>query len=115
MARPTSRGLAAGMAVACESAILAVNLLLLMLLAAVNVLAAGYAHRQIPRFTAGARRVLFTRLFLIGVGIALGYVAASEMSGTLPALLAFLIGFGAVHLPAAMILFVKRARGAAKS
>jgi len=98
-----------------QCAVLAVNLLLLTLLAAVNVLAAGYAHRQIPRFTAGTRRVLFTRLVLFGVGIALGYVAAREMNGTLPALLAFLIGFGAVHLPAAVILFVKHARGAAKS
>lgn len=91
------------------------NLLSLTLLAGVNVVAAGFAHRQLPRFTAGSRRVLFTRLVLLGVGVAVGYVAASEMSGTLPALLAFLIGFGAVHLPAAMILFIKRARGAAKS
>ena len=95
--------------------VLAVNVLSLTLLAAVNLLAAGYAHRQIPRFTAGARRVLFTRLVLLGVGIAVGYVAANETSGTVPALLAFSIGFGVVHLPAAMILFVKRGRGAAKS
>src|SRR5262245_43756874 len=98
-----------------RSEVLAMNLLFLTLLAAVNLLAAGYAQRQIPTFTAGARRVLFTRLVLLGVGVALGYVAASEMSGTVPALLAFSIGFGAVHLPAAMILFVKRRRGAAKS
>ena len=91
------------------------NLLFLTLLAAVNLLAAGYAHRQIPRFTVSARRVLFTRFVLVGVGIAVGYVAASEMSGTVPAPLALLIGFGAVHLPAAMILFVKHERGAAKS
>jgi cyanate permease len=92
-----------------------VNLLFLTLLAAVNVLAAGYAHRQIPTYTAGVRRVLFTRLVLLGVGIAVGYVSASYMSDPLAALLAFLIGFGAVHLPAAMILFIKRGRGAAKS
>jgi uncharacterized membrane protein len=92
-----------------------VNLLFLTLLAAVNLLAAGYAHRQIPRFTAGARPVLFTRLVLLGVGIAVGYVSVSYISDPLATLLAFLIGFGAVHLPAAMILFIKRGRGAAKS
>jgi hypothetical protein len=92
------------------------DLLLTMVLAALLVTAAGYAQYRIPFHTAGASRVALTRGVLIVVGVAFGYVGAvaSGAQGGL-ALLLFLIGFGLVHAPAAIILFVKRGRGAGKS
>ena len=72
----TCIGLPTGIAVACRSAVVAVNLLSLTLLAGVNVVAAGFAHRHLPRFTAGSRRVLFTRLVLLGVGVAVDRAGA---------------------------------------
>jgi hypothetical protein len=52
---------------------------------------------------------------LLGVGTAVGALAASNFTDPLPAVLAFLIGFGAVHVPAALILLIKRERGEARS
>lgn len=85
-------------------------------LTAVGLTAAAYAQLQIPRFTASARAALITRAGLLLVGLVLGYVLADNMarSGG-PFLLMFLLGFGGVHIPAALILFFKRAAGAGKS
>jgi hypothetical protein len=88
-----------------------------MILAAVIVLAlAIYAQQQIPRFTANPRSARLMRAGLIVLGLVFGYVAADNFgdAGT-PPLMTFLIGFGAVHVPAALILFFKRAAGAGKS
>lgn len=50
------------------------------------------------------------------VGLALGYVMAASYAGDrASALLVFLIAFGAVHVPAAFILFLRRARGEGRS
>ena len=85
-------------------------------LASVMIAAAAYAQLNIPRYTADAKRVVMTRSILIAVGIAVGYVcAASYLDSWLHGLVAFLIGFGAVHGPAAVILWIKRKRGAGKS
>jgi pilus assembly protein TadC len=89
-------------------------LVAMLLLAAAHVTAAAYAQQRIPRHTA-ADRVLLTRALLLVVGTAVGVLAASYFSAPLPALLAFLIGFGTVHVPAALILFIKRERGEARS
>ena len=88
-----------------------------MIVSASAVLAATiYAQREIPRFTAGARAARLTRLGLIVLGLVFGYVAADTFSATgTPGLLTFLIAFGAVHVPAALILLIKRAGGAGKS
>ena len=86
-------------------------------LAAVPLVAlAVYAQVRIPRYTAGRGRVLFTRLMLAAIGIAFG-VVATVLYPVDPAnaLLAFLAGFGAVHFPAALILFFKGASHAQKS
>ena len=78
--------------------------------------AAIYAQHEIPRFTARPRAVLLTRAVLIVLGLAFGYVAADNLSTTgNPPLITFLFGFGAVHVPAALILVLKRAAGAGKS
>ena len=77
---------------------------------------AVYAQYQVPRFTAGSRNVLLTRAVLIVVGLAFGYLsAASFPNDPYATALAFVIGFGIVHFPAACILFVKRARGSGTS
>ena len=85
-------------------------------LTALGLTAAVYAQLQIPRFTANAQAALLTRVGLLLVGLVLGYVLADNMarSGG-PVLLMFLLGFGSVHIPAALILFFKRAAGAGKS
>jgi hypothetical protein len=82
----------------------------MLMLAAVSLLAAGYAQARIPRHTAGRSKVSFTRGFLAAVGIAFGLTAAAVYDDRTAAVLAFLIGFGLVHLPAALILFFKGAR-----
>jgi hypothetical protein len=53
---------------------------------------------------------------LILAGIGFGYVGAAgaDAPGGL-AFLLFLIGFGLVHTPAAILLFIKRERGAGRS
>jgi hypothetical protein len=92
-----------------------VKIPLLSLVAAAHLAAAAYAQQRIPRYTAGRWRVMFTRAVLLIVGIGVGCVSASYVSDPLVASLAFVIGFGAVHVPAAVILFIKHERGAAKS
>jgi hypothetical protein len=89
----------------------------LMALAAAALLAAAvYAQLRVSRYTAGTAKITFIRAVLLVVGIAFGYVAARPYGAELgPRVLAFLIGFGAVHFPAAFILFVKGRRGSGKS
>ena len=89
--------------------------LLMMLIVAVHLAATLYTHHRLPRYTAGVRRVWIARMVLLVAGVAVGTVSARYVNDPLPAALAFLIGFGAVHVPAAVILFVKQERGAAKS
>jgi hypothetical protein len=88
-----------------------------ILATAVLVGAAVYAQYRIAQHTAGRFNVALTRLLLIVIGIAFGYVLAQTYADArgLPPVLVFLAGFGLVHLPAAIILFIKRARGTGKS
>jgi hypothetical protein len=90
--------------------------LLLMIAAAALLTAAGYAHFRIPFHSDSAQKILLTRAVLALVGILFGYVmAASVQTDPTGDLLIFLAGFGAVHVPSAVILFVKRRRGEGKS
>jgi hypothetical protein len=74
------------------------------------VAAAIYAHFRIPFHTVRSR-VQVLRAVLVLVGIGFGYVAAVSSGAQGPAaVLVFLCGFGLVHIPAAAILFLKRAR-----
>jgi hypothetical protein len=92
------------------------NVIPMVVLAALVLLAAFYAQHQLPRFTANARAALLMRAGLVVVGLVFGYVAADNFSAAgLPGLLTFLIAFGAVHVPAALILLIKRTAGAGKS
>ena len=74
--------------------------------------AAIYAQWRLPFHTATARHALITRLMLLAVGVAFGVVVAATYTDTQGwfAVLAFLTGFGLVHVPAAAILFLKQWR-----
>jgi hypothetical protein len=78
---------------------------------------AAYAQIRIPAHTAGAEKIAWARGILIIVGLALGYVGLRTYQEPFGprAVLAFVIGFGLAHVPAAVILFLKRERGAGKS
>jgi hypothetical protein len=89
--------------------------LFLSLLAALHLAAAVYAQRRLPKYVAGVRRTEVLRAVLIVTGIGVGSLAFVYASQPHVAVLAFLSGFGAVHVPAAVILSLKRASGAARS
>ena len=86
------------------------------LLAALLLALAAYAQLRIPDFTAGRGRSVAARAALAFTGLAFGYVATLRFGNAdVPPLVVFLAGFGLVHVPAAMILFIKRRRGSGKS
>ena len=91
--------------------------MLSMIISAALVLAAAvYAQLQIPRFTSSPRAARLTRVGLAVLGLIFGYVAADNFGDAeAPVVLTFLIAFGAVHVPAALILLIKHAAGAGKS
>jgi hypothetical protein len=74
--------------------------------------AAAYAHWRLPFHTATPRHTLIARLILLVVGVAFGVAVATAYTNTRGAqwLIAFCAGFGAVHVPAAAILFLKGQR-----
>ena len=76
---------------------------------------AVYAHHRIAAHTASPRNAMLTRAVLAVVGLALGSVAVLSAPPAVSAPLLFLQAFGVVHLPAAIILFFKRARGDGRS
>ena len=87
----------------------------MVVVAALVLPAAVYAHVQLPRYTAGTARI--ARMVLLAVGIGLGTVSAiiyADADRSL-AFLAFVIGFGVVHVPTAFILLLKSAWGSGKS
>ena len=94
------------------------NLYLLVSGAAIGLAIAAYAQSQIPRYTAARPAILLTRTILVVVGLAFGAVAALPYAAAVDPLRAALVlvcGFGAVHFPAAFILFLKRERGSGKT
>jgi hypothetical protein len=89
----------------------------LIALAVVTLSLAAYAQARLPAHTAGAEKIAWTRGILIVVGIGVGYVGAHMYGRPFgpQAALAFVIGFGLAHVPAAAILFLKRHSGAGRS
>jgi len=84
------------------------------LAAACMALLTLYAQWSIPRQTDGWERALSARLLLAGAGTAVGLLAVkyghvADSSGT-SSLALFLIGFGQVHAPAAVVLLLKSQR-----
>ena len=92
------------------------TLLYMTILAAALMAAAVYAQLELPGYVAGEGKLLIARAVLIGVGAGFALVSAAPYAeDPAMALLAGLIGFGAVHFPAAFILMVKRQRGTGPS
>ena len=74
---------------------------------------AAYAHLRLAYHTATPRHALAARAVLVLVGIGLGWTATlwiPEASSAVKTV-AFLSAFGIVHVPAAVILLIKRRRG----
>ena len=91
------------------------QIVLLTSVALASLLAAGYAQMQLSRFIAGHYRHAATRGVLIFVGVSIGLLGAREFADPALATLAFVLGFGVVHVPAACIQLLKRLRGEAPS
>lgn len=85
------------------------------ILAVIMLAFAAYAHRQLPAFTRGGANIATVRLVLLIVGGLFGWLGAAAYEAPLEQILRFCIGFGIVHVPAAVILFIKGQRGAGKS
>lgn len=79
--------------------------------AALAMATAAYVHVRLPLFTATPLRLMAARLILLAVGLGAGYVGAQMYADRAASVLAFIIGFGVVHLPATGILFLKARRG----
>ena len=89
---------------------------LLIIAAGLAAIVAVYAQARIPDFTAGRAKAALTRTVLAVVGFAVGYLGvAAYPDDRLAALLAFIVGFGVVHIPAGVILFIKGQRRAGGS
>ena len=88
---------------------------LLMLLALASLAAAGYAQMRLSQLTASLDRTPMTCSVLLVIGIAVGYLSARLFGDPLRFMLAFVLGLGVVHLPAACILLLKAKRGEGRS
>lgn len=74
---------------------------------------AGYAHLRLAVHTATRRQALIARLLLVLVGLGFGWATTLWVPGPAPGpkTLAFFTAFGLVHVPAAVVLHIKRLRG----
>ncbi len=83
--------------------------------ACVMVAAAAYAHHLISRYIAQPQKLLLTRALLLVTGLVFGFTwALNYPNDPFLALLAFLVGLGAVHVPAAVMMFLKYGRRRAR-
>lgn len=84
----------------------------LVLLAAAGVAALAYAQLRLPHHTRSARELWVTRILLGVLGTAFGLtaVAVTAPPTAFAVLCTFVSGLGAVHIPAAFILALKRQR-----
>ncbi len=90
--------------------------MLMVLLAGLLLGVAAYAQWQIPDFVLRESTSLALRLLLVGLGVAIGFTMVRTWTGGgVPQAAVFFTGFGLVHVPAALILFLKRRRGEGKS
>lgn len=85
------------------------------MLAFLSLSVAAYAHLKIPAFTDTQAKILVTRIILIVVGLAFGFVSSFYMLEMPQKILGFITAFGLVHVPAAIILLVKTKRGEKRS
>jgi|SRR5690606_6597579 len=81
-------------------------------------LLALYAHVSIPHLIKTGWQALLVHVVLALTGGLFGFAAYSDFAlvgHRAPGILVFLTGFGAIHVPAALILFFKRKLGAGKA
>ena len=80
------------------------------LMAAATTSAAVYAHVRLPAFSRSAVATWITRAILAGLGLVIGFEMAQlyPWHSGIAQVFAFLSGFGIVHVPAAIILFLKK-------
>jgi hypothetical protein len=83
--------------------------------AALLLAAAVYVHLRLPLFTDRTAKLVTAHAILLAVGLGCGLVGAQMYREQVASVLAFLIGFGVVHLPASAILFLKGLRGSGPS
>jgi hypothetical protein len=91
------------------------DILISAVLALVALCIAVYAQRKIPAFTKSGKRILLTRTILVVTGIAFGFATSFYTTQAAQKIIIFVAAFGMVHVPEAVILFVKSRRGEAKS
>jgi hypothetical protein len=77
------------------------------------LLVVAYAQYRLPFHTRTRRSAWVARTVLVLVGLAFGgvWALAYDHRPGLEGVLALLMGFGIVHVPAAVILWIKRQRG----
>ena len=86
----------------------------LFTLAVLGLGATFYTHLRLGDFVRGKWQTLGLRFFLAVLGTGVGIMAARIIVQPTP-VLAFLAGFGLVHLPPALVLMLKRMRGEGRS
>ena len=80
-------------------------------MAMVTVAAAIYAQYRLPFLTATRHQAGWARAILMMTGLAFGWVVLRRIGGhedSLMQVLIFLAAWGLVHVPAAIILFLKQ-------
>jgi len=83
----------------------------LLLMALFSLTAAIYAQYRLPLLTATRNQAWVARAILIMTGVAFGLVAVKQIGSNESSLmlpLIFLAAWGLVHVPAAIILFLKQ-------
>lgn len=86
---------------------------MLWILALLTLVLAVYAHYRLPQYTANKATLWPTRIFLIVLGLGLGWATSARYFPTVEGgdkLALFLIGFGIAHFPSACVLFLKHWR-----
>jgi len=85
---------------------------LLIVLTAATIFAVAYAHRQLPFHSSSLTTLWISRAMLILIGAGFAWVMSTkylQMEG-FAQVLVFVSAFGLAHVPAAIILFLKRLR-----
>ena len=84
---------------------------MLEIVAVVLCAVAAFAQWRIAGFTATPARTWLTRAILLALGVGVGLVSMRAMQPAGDAIVWFLIGFGVVHVPPALVLLLKGLRG----
>lgn len=74
-----------------------------------GVLATVYAHWYLPDTIRSTGQAVVVRSLLAFTGLGTGLIAMNSLADR-PAWLAFAVGFGVIHIPAAAIIYLKRQR-----